>query len=62
MQERVQTNYFTGEAGVPLTTTLQEVEVLYGASQGIKDLASTGELQSLHNRVSSLRADADSQF
>jgi hypothetical protein len=44
MKQRVQTNYFTGENDVPLSTSLGEVEVLYGASQGIKDLASTGEL------------------
>ena len=61
-QSRVQTNYFTGEAGVPLSTTLQEVEVLYGASQSIKDLASTGELQSLHSRVSDLKSSSDSQY
>lgn len=44
MRERVPTNYFTGENDVPMTTTLEEVEVLYGASQSIRDLASTGEL------------------
>lgn len=58
----VPTNYFTGDNHVPLTTTLGEVEVLYGASQGIKDLASTGELQSLHSRVSSLRDESDKSY
>ena len=62
MQQRVQTNYFTGEAGVPLSTTLQEVEVLYGASDSMKELASTGELQALHERVSSLRQASDQQY
>jgi len=32
MKDRVSTNYFTGENSVPLSTTLQEAEVLYGAS------------------------------
>lgn len=44
MKERVPNNYFTGEDHVPMTTTLQEAEVLYGASDSIKELASTGEL------------------
>lgn len=62
MKQRVTTNYFTGEDNVPMSTTLQEVEVLYGASQGIKDLASTGALQSLHSRVASLREESDSRY
>ena len=62
MQQRVQNNYFTGEAGVPLSTTLQEVEVLYGASDTMKELASTGELQALHERVSALREASDQQY
>ena len=62
MRERVPTNYFTGENDVPMTTTLEEVEVLYGASQSIRDLASTGELYALHNRVSSLRDESDRQY
>ena len=41
---------------------MEEVEVLYGASQGIKDLASTGELQALHNKVSNLRQESDRSY
>lgn len=45
-----------------MTTTLQEAEALYGASDSIKSLASSGELLALHNKVTSLREGSDRSY
>jgi len=54
MQAKIAQNYFTGEAQIPLTATLQEAEVLFAASDNVKALGESGELGRLHERVQSL--------
>ena len=62
MNEKIPHNYFTGEAHVPLTATLEEAEVLYGASQSVKDMAASGELKALHDKVSGLHTESQSKY
>ena len=54
MDDKIPHNYFTGEANVPLTATLEVAEVLYGANTKVRQLAASGELKALHDSVISL--------
>lgn len=62
MNEKIPHNYFTGEAHVPLTATLEEAEVLYGANQQVKDMAASGELKALHEQVTSLHNQSQQTY
>ena len=54
MAKNIEQNYFTGEESIPLTATLGEAEVLFSAGNDVKTLAQSGDLNGLHQRVTSL--------
>lgn len=60
--ENIQDNYFSTEKTVPLTATLGEVEVLYSAGDQVKSLASSGALNTLHERCNALTNSAQSSY
>lgn len=60
MGANIQDNYFSTESAIPLTATLGEVEVLYSAGDHVKSLASSGALNTLHERCNSLTDGAQS--
>ena len=62
LKQKVSHNYFTGEDQVPLTLSLEEAEVLFSASDDIKQLAESGSLKSLHDKCISLQESAESDF
>lgn len=62
MAENIQDNYFSTEKAVPLTATLGEVEVLYSAGDNVKTLASSGALNTLHERCNALTDGAQSSY
>jgi hypothetical protein len=62
MKKHVKQNYFTGEQDVPLTATLREVEILFGASDQVKQLSDNGHLSSLHSKVASLQETSERDY
>ena len=62
MQKNVPHNHFTGESGVPMTATLEEVETIYAASSTVKGLSESGELGSLHTKVNDLRESSTNTY
>jgi hypothetical protein len=62
LQEHVPYNHFTGERGVGLNSTLEEVETLFNANDNVRNLSESGELASLHNRVNDLRDSSTSTY
>ena len=42
--------------------TIQEVEVMYNANDGVKDMARSGELNALHDRVAQLTQATETQY
>ena len=45
---------------MPFSTTVGEVEVLYNASDKVKEMGESGQLQALHEKVSNLTEAAES--
>lgn len=62
VEGNVKQNYFNGEAEVPFSATMGEVEVLYGASDKVKEMGETGELKALHDKVAQTTEAAESQY
>ena len=42
MDEKIHSNFFTGEKAVPMDATVGEVETLFSASDDVKGLAQSG--------------------
>lgn len=55
-------NYFTGKKELSLDMSMQEAEVMYGAADGVKAMAESGELNALHDRVASLSVASETQY
>jgi len=62
MDQRIPHNYFTGEQNVPLSATIEEAEVLYGANDSVKTLAASGELKALHDQVHALQNESRATY
>lgn len=62
MKDNIQDNYFSTESAVPLTATLGEVETLFSANDNVKQLASSGALNALHDKCNSLTDGAQSSY
>lgn len=62
MDQKIPTNYFTGENKVGLEHTVQEAEVMFAANDEIKAMAEKGELQDLHERYNILNTKARFEY
>lgn len=62
LSQRVSHNFFTGEATIPLSLTLDEAEVLFSANDEVKQLAQSGALKTLHDKCGSLKEASESQY
>ena len=62
VKNKVSHNYFTGETEIPLTATLEEIEVLNAANDEVKSMAVSGSLKELHDRFASLHEKAESDY
>lgn len=62
MNNKISHNYFTGDQTVPLSSTLEEVEVLFAANENVKSMANSGALKELHDRHASLHEQSESQY
>lgn len=58
----MKTNYFDGSDNVSLTTSLGEAEVLYAASDKVKDMGESGQLSALHEKVANLHETTETQY
>jgi hypothetical protein len=62
IDSNVEQNYFNGEDVVPFNVSVGEAEVLYSASDRVKDLAANGALKTLHEQCTQLTEAAESQY
>jgi hypothetical protein len=62
LKSKISQNYFTGESDIPLELTLEQAEVLFSASDSVKNLASSGALKTLHERCTELKESSESSF
>lgn len=62
LESHVKQNYFSGESEVPFTASVQEAEVLFSASDNVKELAASGSLKQLHDQCTQLTEAAESQY
>jgi len=45
-----------------MTLKLQEMEVMYGANDTVKEFAKSGQLQELHNRVNEQKENSEAIY
>jgi maltose-binding protein MalE len=62
LKNKISHNYFTGEKAVPLSSTLEEAEVLFAANDNIKSMASSGALKDLHDNFATLQNQSESLY
>ena len=62
LNDNISQNYFTGDKNLNLDLSVQEAEVMFGASDAVKQMAQSGQLNDLHNRVQNLQSASENQY
>jgi hypothetical protein len=61
-KSKISHNYFTGEQDIPLTSTLEEIEVLNAANDEVKSMAASGALKQIHDKFASLQEQSEAEY
>ena len=62
MSKNIKSNYFDGSEKVDLDVSLGEAEVLFSASDEVKNLSESGQLKTMHENVASLSEASESAY